>query len=452
MFELVKGRKFDLLNAKETIKLAHAFFSGKELVQMYKQKQPGKKIVSVSFPFSELVYAMDAIPLNLVRYEDFTYKGMDGLLRYLTTITKTLGWNSIDSLLKLAYFTRSGADLVDFFVDNMITAYNERTAFLTKLAEKNGFPVDSCFGSRLMYGMNVHNSKIVDASIDWVYRCPFFYKYYDSLGGLVKNNYIVDVPLDSGEVAEKTLEADFMELVSMLETVTGNKFSEERLAEAITITNELKALYKEILFVISKNGVIPYNPLTFSEVQALLMFSYVDFNSNLKAYRSNVKNLYAEMLRRVDQGLGFDATGHAKILYMPMFTGLEQENLKMLARFDAEVIFADWEVLGMLEPVSTTGNVVRNFIRHFLRLNQYFGPSSELLSNSMIRVARELDVDGVLFQGTFACKNIGPVLKMFKEKARASGIPVVETSFNNVGENVEQNKTRLEAFMEMIKA
>ena len=447
----VGAKKFDLLNAKETIKLAHAFFSGRELVQMYKQKHPGKKVISVSFPFSELVYAMDAIPLNLVRYETFTYNNTDALLRYITTLTKTIGWNSMDSLLKLAYFTRSGADLVDFFVDNLVNAYDERTTALIKLAEQHGFPIDSCFGSRLMYGMNLHNGKIADASIDWAYRCPFFYKYYDSLGDLVKNNYIVDVPLDTSEIAEKTLETDFMELVGMLETVTGNKFSEERLAEAITITNELKALFKEILFVVSKNPVIPYNPLTFSEVQSLLMFSYIDFNSNLNGYRANVKNLYAEMLRRVDQGHGFDASGHAKILYMPMFTGLEQGNLRELARLGAEVIFGDWEVLGMLEPVSTSGNLVRNYIRHFLRLNQFFGPSSETLASSMIRVAKELDVDGVLFQSTFACKNIGPVLKLFKEKARANAIPVVETSFNNAGENVEQNKTRIEAFMEMIK-
>ncbi len=65
---------------------------------------------------------------------------------------------------------------------------------------------------------------------------------------------------------------------------------------------------------------------------------------------------------------------------------------------------------------------------------------------------KDIDVDGVLFQSTFACKNLAPVLNIFKEKARQMGIPVVETSFNNVGENVEQNRTRIEAFMEMIRA
>ncbi len=454
MFSLprVKAGKFSLANSVETIKLAHAFFSGKEFISIYKQKYPGKKVVSVTLPFSELVFAMDAIPLNLIRHEEYTYKETHVLMRRITEITKILGWGAIDNLMKLAYFTRAGADVVDILCDNMIGALNERYGQLPKYAEEHGFPVDSCFGSRMLYATNLRQGQVADASFDIPYRCPFFAKYYDSLTPFMKNNFIIDVPVTGGAASEESLEADLKEFIAMMERLTGNAFSEARLAEALQATNEVKAMYKEILYGICKGDMLPYNPLTFSEVQALIMYSLIDCNSNVKAYRANFKNLFAEMTGKISRGEGFDASRCPKILYSPMFTGFEQENLKAVSKLGGRVILADWELFGFLEPVSTSGNVLRNFTRHLLRLNQFLGFNNDTFANTMIRFAKDVGVDGVLFQSTFACKNLAPSLTIFKEKARQNGIPVVETSFNNVGENVEQNKTRIEAFMEMIQA
>ncbi len=454
MFSLprVTSSRYSLANSVETIKLAHAFFSGRELTRMYKQKDPGKKVVSVTLPFSELVFAMNAIPLNLIRHEEYTHKETHVLMRRITEITRLFGWGAIDNLIKLAYFTRAGADVVDILSDNMIGALNERYGQLPKYAEKHGFPVDSCFGSRMLYATNLRQGQVADASFNIPYRCPFFSKYSDSLTPFMKNNFILDIPVTGGVASEDALEADLMECIAMLERVTGNAFSEARLAEALQATNEVKAIYKEILYGICKGEMLPYNPLTFSEVQALIMYSFIDCNSNLKAYRSNFKHLFAEMAGKISRGEGFDASRCPKILYSPMFTGFEQENLKEISKLGGRVILADWEIFGFLEPVSISGNVLRNFTRHFLRLNQFLGFNNETFANTMVRVAKDIGVDGVLFQSTFACKNLAPSLKIFKEKAYQNGIPVVETSFNNVGENVEQNKTRIEAFMEMIRA
>ncbi|NMC08046.1 MAG: 2-hydroxyacyl-CoA dehydratase [Candidatus Lokiarchaeota archaeon] len=448
----VRPGKYSLLNSVETIKLAHAFFSGKEFLGMYKQRDPRKKVVSVTLPFSEIVFAMDAIPLNLIRHEEYTYKETHVLMRRITEITKIFGWSAIDNLLKIAYFTRAGADVVDILCENMIGALNERYGQLPKYAEEHGFPVDSCFGSRLLYATNLRQGKVVDASFDIPYRCPFFARYYDSLAPFMKNNYIIDIPITTSAAAEDAIVADLKEFITMMERLTGNTYSEARFVEALQATNSIKAMYKEILYTIFKGDMLPYNPLTFSEVQAVLMYSLIDCNSNIKAYLANFKRLFAEMNGKISRGEGFDASRCPKILYSPMFTGFEQENLKTVSALGGRIALADWELFGFLEPVSTSGDVLRNFARHMLRLNQFLGFHNDTFANTMIRFAKDVGIDGVLFQNTFACKNLGPVLAIFKEKARQNGIPVVETSFNNVGENVEQNKTRIEAFMEMIRA
>lgn len=444
--------QWDILDSKEVIKMAHGFFSGREIIDEHRVREPGKKIVSVVFPFPELVYAMDAIPLFLLRYDQFTYKGIDTLLKGITRITRLFGWNAIDQIVKLAYFTRAGTQIVDTLLSNLLESLTAKQQQLVKTAETEGFPIDSCYSSRQLYGSTTKTGYIADANMDLGYRCPFLYKLYESQDKTAsKMGLLLDVPTTTGAHAEAAVEADLMEMIEQMERLTGNRFSEEKLAMVLEKTNAIKDLYKELLFDICAGSILPQNPLTFSEIQALLTYTFIDCNSNINVYRANFKNMVAEMRKKIDSGKGFDVSGMPKILYVPMFNGLEQGNLKSICSLGGYTVFADWEILGFLEKVDASNNVVKQYVRHFLRVNQFLGTDNATYADSIVRTAKRMRCDGVLFQNSFACKNITPALKVFKDKARQNDIPVVETSFNNIGENVEQNKTRIEAFMEMIK-
>ncbi|MFX0099174.1 MAG: 2-hydroxyacyl-CoA dehydratase family protein [Candidatus Hodarchaeota archaeon] len=448
---ILPPKKWDIAeNSKELIKMAHAFLSGREIINIYRKKDPRKKVVALNFPISELIYATGAIPLNLLRYEKFRYNGTDKVLEGITRITKLFGWKSLDAIIKLAFFTRAGGEIVEFLVDNMVLSINERYETLTKLGEMSGFPADTCFGSRMLYGLAVNSGKYVDASFGFGYRCPFTYKFFESFKSHMKNNYIVDIPNTTGKHAESALESDLMEFIQFLEGLTGNRFSETKLAETVDMSNELKHLYKEFLFVTCKNEILPYNPLTFSQLQALLMFSFIDFNSNIKAYRKNIKNLIAEMETKIERGKGHDVSNKLKILYTPVTTGLEYDNLRLISELGGVPLFADWEIFGFLEPISSSNNVLKNFVRYLLNYNNFMGSGNDRLAESMVRVAKDMGCDGALYQDVFACRNIGPTMKYFKDRARNEGMPVLETTLNNIGENLEQTRTRIEAFMEML--
>ncbi|MHA1700129.1 MAG: hypothetical protein ACTSWN_14905, partial [Promethearchaeota archaeon] len=129
----IRSKKWDILNSKQTLKLAHAFFSGREIVDLYKRRNNKRKVVSVTFPFSELIFTMDAIPLFLMRYEEFKHLGSDKVLKSITRISKILGWNAIDNIIKLAHLTVMGKSIVEQVIENLIGALIERYHYLTKL-------------------------------------------------------------------------------------------------------------------------------------------------------------------------------------------------------------------------------------------------------------------------------------------------------------------------------
>ncbi|MBD3188607.1 hypothetical protein GF325_17390, partial [Candidatus Bathyarchaeota archaeon] len=114
------------------------------------------------------------------------------------------------------------------------------------------------------------------------------------------------------------------------------------------------------------------------------------------------------------------------------------------------LVMSDLEHMGFLEPVETRNNVLRNYASYLVGINEYSGDPNQLYAEKITQFAREMKCDGVLFQDVFACRNLAPVLKLFKERARKAALPVLEMSFNNIGENIEQNRTRIEAFMEML--
>ncbi|MFW9785136.1 MAG: 2-hydroxyacyl-CoA dehydratase family protein, partial [Candidatus Heimdallarchaeota archaeon] len=78
------------------------------------------------------------------------------------------------------------------------------------------------------------------------------------------------------------------------------------------------------------------------------------------------------------------------------------------------------------------------------------GCDNDKLTDSYIRIAKDLSVDGLVFIQLFGCHSVSNCYAMLREKIRRDlEIPSIALTFNKIGENVEQVKTRLGAFMEM---
>jgi len=107
----------------------------------------------------------------------------------------------------------------------------------------------------------------------------------------------------------------------------------------------------------------------------------------------------------------------------------------------------------MLEEISVNKNTnpIEEYARYVLNATtKGIGCDNDTLTNSYVRIAKKMNVDGFIFNQLFGCHSISNCYPMIREKLRKTyEVPSTVINFNKIGENVEQIKTRLGALMEM---
>jgi benzoyl-CoA reductase/2-hydroxyglutaryl-CoA dehydratase subunit BcrC/BadD/HgdB len=139
----------------------------------------------------------------------------------------------------------------------------------------------------------------------------------------------------------------------------------------------------------------------------------------------------------------------------PVFGGWEPETHEILYRLGARTIYADWELLGMLEEINVSKNSdpIEEYAKYLLNaMMKGVGCDQEALTDSYIKTAKDLNVDGLVFNQVFGCHSISNCYSLLRKKIRKKlEIPTTVINFNKIGENVEQVKTRLGALVEMFR-
>lgn len=372
----------------------------------------------------------------------------------LSSATSLLGWNLTAKALGFAR-QFDFLKIIDTVLEDVINEVNEKYNQLYDVGEENGIPNEFCYGIKGLYGMHVSKGKNVDASLNVAIRCSAYNKYLESIKNLVPKRIWIDIPPREIGSPGKTLELvtnNVSNAITELENITGNVVTDNSLNKQFRIGNQVKRYYKTITYEISASDFYPCNPATFAEILALLGISFQDYNSNAQKYLERIGYMVKEMKERIRKGIGTDVSKMPRILLAPSFGGYEPETQIIVYKLGGRVLYADWDVLGLLEeiPVSKDSNPVEEYARFLLNATtKGIGCDNNTLTDSYVRVAKQLNVDGIIFNQVFGCHSISNCYTMLKEKVHKLEIPITVINFNRIGENVEQIKTRLGAFIEM---
>jgi benzoyl-CoA reductase/2-hydroxyglutaryl-CoA dehydratase subunit BcrC/BadD/HgdB len=323
--------------------------------------------------------------------------------------------------------------------------------------EECGIPTDFCYGVKSLYGMNVSKGKNCSANLNYTIRCSAWNKYLESIkaiGNPSKQIWIEIPPRNIGNALEL-----FMDNITIglneLEQLSNHNYSDNALRNHIQIANQIRQSYKKIIYEVGTSDFYPCNPATFSEILALLNISFHDYNSNANRFRHNITSLLNEMNGRVRKGIGMDVSKMPKILITPMFGGWEPKSHDIIYELGGRVLYADWDMLSFLEdiPISNKTDPIEAYAQFLMNISSNgIGCDNNTLTDSYVRLAKNLSADGLIFVQVFGCHSISNCYTMLKDKLRRElEIPSIAINFNKMGENVEQLKTRLGAFMEMFK-
>ena len=445
----------DIVGFTSVLKIAYNFLAGRDYLKKKKFREK-KKLISVALPFSDLAFAAGGIPVFPIRMETLE---INKYLVYLGSASNIFGWKRVSDFL--GFIKSSGIEelskTVDKIIDDAIDTINRKYNEVYDLGVENGISSDFCYGIKSLYGMHVSKGKNCDAVLNFTIRCSAYNKYMESLKTISypPKQVWVDIPPRNIGNALEILTDNISRAINQLEKITGINCSDNRLREHFILGNQVKQSYKTILHDISSSDFYPCNPATFAEILVLLNHTFQDYNSNAKRYAENMKQLVSEMKDRIRKGIGMDVSKMPKILITPMFGGWEPKTHEIIYELGGRVIYADWDMLYLLEEidVSRNSNPIEEYAKYLMNATSNgIGCDNDTLTNSYLRNAKQLNVDGLIFIQLFGCHSVSNCYAMLREKLRRElEIPSIALTFNKIGENIEQVKTRLGAFMEMFK-
>ncbi|MFX1317075.1 MAG: 2-hydroxyacyl-CoA dehydratase [Promethearchaeota archaeon] len=444
----------DIVQFSSVLRIAYNMLAGRDYLKRKKFREK-KKLISVALPFSDLVYGFpDLVPAFPIRMQIFK---IHRYLTYLGSASNIFGWKNVSNFLGFIKNLGIGdiSKIIDEIIDDVIDTVNEKYNEMYDLGIESGIPTDFCYGIKSLYGMHVSKGKNVEATLNYTIRCSAWNKYLESLKTIENpaKQIWIDIPPRNIGNALELLTENIYDAIKELEEISGNSYNKNILRNHFQVANEIRNSYKRILYEISNSDFYPCNPATFSEILVILNNSFQDYNSNAIRYRNNIASLVNEMRERIRNGIGMDVSGMPRILITPMFGGWEPKSHEIIYELGGRALYADWDMLLLLEeiPISKFSDPVEAYAQFLLNATMAgIGCDNDTLTDSYIRLAKQLKADGLVFIQLFGCHSISNCYRMLKEKIRRElEIPSIALNFNKIGENVEQVNTRLGAFMEM---
>ena len=443
----------DIVSFTSVLKIAINFLTGRDYLIKKKSKEK-KKIVSVALGFPDLVYASDSIPVFPIRLEKFK---VNIYLLALTTAKNLFGWDVTSNLLGIAR-QLDFLKIVDTIISDVIGTINEKYNIMYNLGIKDGKPPELCYGVNAIYGMHKSQFNNIDANIKFSIRCQEWNVYSESIKTMIPNQIKIDIPQKKDE--EKAFELmveNIKKGITELEDLTGNFVSDNSLNKQFRIGNQIKRYYKTILYEISASDFYPCNPATFAEILGLLTISFQDYNSNAQRYLENMSQLVNEMRARIKKGIGMDVSGKPRLLISPIFNGFEPKLHEIIYKHGGRVIYADWDILGLLEEINVSKNSdpIENYARFLLNASNkgiLCLNDCNALFNSYLDFTKKRGLDGIIFNQMTEChSNNSNCYELLKNKIRNELLkPAVIVKFKKIGEDIEETSNSLATFMDLL--
>ena len=441
----------DVVSFTSVLKIAYNFLTGRDFLLKKKSKEK-KKLISVALGFPDLVFAADSIPVFPIRMEKFK---LNLYLIALNTAKSLFGWEITTNLFGIAR-QLDFLKIVDTIINDVISTINVKYNAMYELGIKGSKSTELCYGVHSIYGMHKSQYENLDANLNFTIRCDECNNYSGSLKSMIPNQIWVDIPSERGENVLNRMKDNLENAITELEHITGNIVTDNSLKKQFRISNQVKRYYKTILHEISISDFYPCNPATFAQILGLLTISFQDYNSNAQRYLENMSQLVKEMRERIKKGIGMDVSNTPRLLVSPIFNGWEPEIHEIIYKSGGRAIYADWDILGLLDeiPVSKDSDPIEDYARFLLNASNkgiLCLKNCDTLANSYSKYTKKHSFDGIIFNQVLDChSDYSNCYELLKNKIRNElKKPTVVVKFKKIGENIEEVKSKLTPFMNL---
>jgi benzoyl-CoA reductase/2-hydroxyglutaryl-CoA dehydratase subunit BcrC/BadD/HgdB len=275
-------------------------------------------------------------------------------------------------------------------------------------------------------------------------------KAYETLGEIAPV-YVMEVPQCKKEHDRALWKAEILRYKETVEKLTGNTITAESLKKAIVIVNNKRKAIQRL------NKLRVAEPVPISGRDALLI-NQVGFYDDPERFTNQVNLLCDQLEEKIAKGEGVAPKGTPRLLMSGCPMAVPNWKLPYVTESSGAIIVGEESCVGtrnIRDLVDESGDSLDAMIDaltdRYLKIDcACFTPNSERVDN-ILDLARDSKADGVLQYTLMFCQPYAQENFRVEKNLQRAEIPsmVVETDYGM--EDVEQLKTRIEAFVEMVK-
>jgi benzoyl-CoA reductase/2-hydroxyglutaryl-CoA dehydratase subunit BcrC/BadD/HgdB len=276
-------------------------------------------------------------------------------------------------------------------------------------------------------------------------------KAYETLNELLPNLYVMDLPQMKTDPGRKTLRNEYYRFKSAAENLTGVVITAESLKNAIAVVNnKRKAIHR--LMALRK-----VDPVPISGLDALLA-NQVFFYDNPQRFTDSVNKICDELEKRIDAKVGVFPVKTPRILISGCPMAVPNWKLPWIVESSGAVIVGEESCVGERGTRNLTdesGDTIEEMMdaitdRYFQVDCAIFTPNKDRLEH-IKEMAETYRADGVIHYGLQFCQPYLMEAIPVEKALEAENIPTLRIDTDYSLEDVGQLKTRVEAFIEILK-
>jgi len=325
--------------------------------------------------------------------------------------------------------------------------------FATDEAE-NFLPHNTCSLIKSAFGFKLGKVCPYIESADMIVgenTCDGKKKSYEVLNDLVPNLYVMDLPQMKSDEGRALLKAEYLRFKEAVEKLTGITIDAARLKKGIEIVNnKRKAIYR----LLSLRKV---DPAPISGLDALLA-NQVFFYDDPTRFTLSVNKICDELEQRIEKKQGVFPENTPRILISGCPMAVPNWKLPWIIETSGAVIVGEESCVGERstrnlthDSASTVDELMEAIVDRYFKVDcAIFTPNPDRL-NHIEEMVETYKADGIIHYGLQFCQ---PYLmeSMPVEKAlEAKNIPTLRIDTDYSTEDMGQLKTRVKAFVELIK-
>jgi benzoyl-CoA reductase/2-hydroxyglutaryl-CoA dehydratase subunit BcrC/BadD/HgdB len=263
--------------------------------------------------------------------------------------------------------------------------------------------------------------------------------------------YVMEIPQMKQACDRELWKAEVRRFKEKIEEITGKEITAAKLKEAIKLVNGRRRVLQRL------NQLRAQVPTPISGRDVLLI-NQIGFYDDPVRFTAKIGELCDELEKRVKAGEGVAPSETPRFMLSGCPMAVPNWKLPFIVESSGSVIVGEESCIGtrnIRDLVDESGDTLEEMldalVDRYMRIDcACFTPNQERLQN-IVAMARDLQVKGVIHFALNFCQPYAIEAFMVGRVLESAGIPMLSIETDYSMEDVEQLKTRVEAFLEMVR-